>query len=49
MWRNPFGHDLVVVCGGGWLVHRRVLVGMSEWMEENLPPEDPTVSTLGHT
>ncbi|KAK7714079.1 hypothetical protein SLS64_004176 [Diaporthe eres] len=40
LWTKPDDHDLVVVCGkNGWLVHRHVLVSMSEgWMEKHLPP-----------
>ncbi|KAL1865505.1 hypothetical protein Daus18300_007150 [Diaporthe australafricana] len=40
LWRNPVDHDVVIVCGkAGWMVHRHVLVGMSEWMEKYLPEE----------
>ncbi|KAJ4394510.1 telomerase inhibitor [Gnomoniopsis smithogilvyi] len=45
LWNRPKGADLIIRCrphGGReahWMVHRRILVDMSEWMERYMPPE----------
>ncbi|KUI57568.1 hypothetical protein VP1G_04905 [Cytospora mali] len=39
LWESGRGHDVIISCGEAkWFVHRHVLVRMSKFMEEFLPP-----------
>lgn len=50
LWNKPEGADLIIRChprGGRkvhWMVHRDILMDMSEWMEKYMPPETEDVS-----
>lgn len=38
LWSNPLNSDVQIECQGvAWLVHRHVLVSVSEWMEKYMP------------
>lgn len=50
LWNKPEGADLIIRCHPRrgqkvhWMVHRDILMDMSEWMENYMPPEAEDVS-----